>query len=40
MWFANRIDEGIIYAEYFDPFPVKMLALVLTVVSVFELSEI
>ncbi|KAG1907530.1 uncharacterized protein F5891DRAFT_924553, partial [Suillus fuscotomentosus] len=33
MWFMNHIDEGIIYAEYFDPFLVKMLALVLTVVS-------
>ncbi|KAG2096658.1 hypothetical protein BD769DRAFT_1335435, partial [Suillus cothurnatus] len=31
MWFANRIDEGIVYARYFDPLPVKMLALVLTV---------
>ncbi|KAG1886001.1 hypothetical protein F4604DRAFT_1523390, partial [Suillus subluteus] len=32
MWFANRSDEGILYAKYFDPLPVKMMALVLTVV--------
>ncbi|KAG1899552.1 uncharacterized protein F5891DRAFT_1189703 [Suillus fuscotomentosus] len=32
MWFMNHIDEGIIYAEYFDPFLVKMLALILTVI--------
>ncbi|KAG1846746.1 hypothetical protein F4604DRAFT_1594844 [Suillus subluteus] len=32
MWFANRIDEGIVYASYFDPLPVKLIALVLTVV--------
>ncbi|KAG1851596.1 hypothetical protein DFJ58DRAFT_792320 [Suillus subalutaceus] len=31
MWFANRMDEGILYAKYFDPLPVKMIALVLTV---------
>ncbi|KAG1805026.1 uncharacterized protein HD556DRAFT_1210259, partial [Suillus plorans] len=33
MWFANRSDEGILYAKYFDPLPVKVMALVLTVVS-------
>ncbi|KAG1860871.1 hypothetical protein F4604DRAFT_1494679, partial [Suillus subluteus] len=33
MWFANRMDEGILYAKYFDPLPVKMIALVLVVVS-------
>ncbi|KAG1745384.1 uncharacterized protein EDB91DRAFT_1021685, partial [Suillus paluster] len=33
MWFVNRLDEGIVYAKYFDPLPVKMMALVLTVVS-------
>ncbi|KAG1747172.1 uncharacterized protein EDB91DRAFT_1048787 [Suillus paluster] len=32
MWFANRVDEGIVYAEYFEPLPVKMMALVLTVI--------
>ncbi|KAG1842605.1 hypothetical protein F4604DRAFT_1544487, partial [Suillus subluteus] len=32
MWFANHIDEGIVYASYFDPLPVKLIALVLTVV--------
>ncbi|KAG0692026.1 hypothetical protein DFH29DRAFT_1052861, partial [Suillus ampliporus] len=32
MWFANCVDEGIVYAEYFDPLPVEMMALVLTVV--------
>ncbi|KAG2106533.1 uncharacterized protein F5147DRAFT_550901, partial [Suillus discolor] len=33
MWFTNCISEGIIYTKYFDPLPVKILALVLTVVS-------
>ncbi|KAG2362582.1 hypothetical protein BDR07DRAFT_1236688, partial [Suillus spraguei] len=33
MWFANRSDEGIIYAKYFDPLSVEILVLVLTVVS-------
>ncbi|KAG1872442.1 hypothetical protein DFJ58DRAFT_696584 [Suillus subalutaceus] len=32
MWFANRIDKGIVYASYFDPLPVKLIALVLTVI--------
>jgi hypothetical protein len=40
MWFVNHIDKGIVYAEYFDPLPVKMMALVLTVVSIFEPSDI
>ncbi|KAG1859332.1 hypothetical protein DFJ58DRAFT_780680 [Suillus subalutaceus] len=31
MWFANRCDEGILYAKYFDPLPVKLMALVLMV---------
>ncbi|KAG1884655.1 hypothetical protein F4604DRAFT_1919126 [Suillus subluteus] len=30
MWFANHSDE-VLYAKYFDPLPVKMMALVLTV---------
>ncbi|KAG2034074.1 hypothetical protein BDR03DRAFT_828963, partial [Suillus americanus] len=33
MWFANRSDEGIVYAKYFDPLPVQTMALVLTAVS-------
>ncbi|KAG2366104.1 hypothetical protein BDR07DRAFT_1275332 [Suillus spraguei] len=40
MWFANRSDEGIIYAKYFDPLLVEILALVLMVVSVFELFHV
>jgi hypothetical protein len=35
MWFANCVDEGIVYASYFDPLSVKMIALVLAVVSLF-----
>ncbi|KAG1867211.1 hypothetical protein DFJ58DRAFT_768940 [Suillus subalutaceus] len=31
MWFANHMDEGILYAKYFNPLPVKMIALVLAV---------
>ena len=34
MWFANKHDEGIKYPEYFKPFPMPTLALVLTAVSV------
>ncbi|KAJ8592844.1 hypothetical protein M405DRAFT_722677, partial [Rhizopogon salebrosus TDB-379] len=33
MWFANRNDEGIIYHQYFNPFPVKTMALMLAAVS-------
>ncbi|KAG1801166.1 uncharacterized protein BJ212DRAFT_1210674, partial [Suillus subaureus] len=33
MWFANCSDKGILYAKYFDPLPLKLMALVLTVVS-------
>ncbi|KAG2072795.1 hypothetical protein BDR04DRAFT_1012426, partial [Suillus decipiens] len=32
MWFANCINEGILYAKYFNPLPVKIIALVLTVI--------
>lgn len=32
MFFANRSDEGIIFQQMFDPFPVPTLALVLTAV--------
>ncbi|OJA17164.1 hypothetical protein AZE42_00244 [Rhizopogon vesiculosus] len=30
MWFTNRNDEGVIYHKYFNPMPVKVVALVLT----------
>lgn len=33
MWFANRSDEGIIYNKYFNPMPIKVIALMLTAVS-------
>ncbi|KAG2743289.1 hypothetical protein P692DRAFT_201692834, partial [Suillus brevipes Sb2] len=33
MWFANRCDEGIVHAKYFDPLPVQTIALILTAVS-------
>ncbi|KAG2339210.1 hypothetical protein BDR05DRAFT_892162, partial [Suillus weaverae] len=36
MWFANRGDEGVIYHKYFDPIPIKTIALVLTAVSRFS----
>ncbi|KAG1784618.1 uncharacterized protein HD556DRAFT_1221226, partial [Suillus plorans] len=32
MWFSNRNDEGLIYHKYFNPFPVRALALVLTAI--------
>ncbi|KAG1796856.1 hypothetical protein EV424DRAFT_1274860, partial [Suillus variegatus] len=32
MWFLNRSDEGIIYHKYFNPMPVKTIALVLTMI--------
>ncbi|KAJ7761201.1 hypothetical protein DFH07DRAFT_957292 [Mycena maculata] len=32
MWFANRRDEGVVHPEFFSPFPVTALALILTVV--------
>ncbi|KAG1811780.1 uncharacterized protein BJ212DRAFT_1301810 [Suillus subaureus] len=32
MWFANRSNEGIVYAKYFDPLPVQTMALVLTAI--------
>lgn len=32
MWFANRSDEGIVYAKYFDPLPVQTMALILTAI--------
>ncbi|KAG2150337.1 uncharacterized protein EDB93DRAFT_1050027, partial [Suillus bovinus] len=33
MWFANRSDEGIVYAKYFNPLPVQTMVLILTAVS-------
>ncbi|KAG2089200.1 hypothetical protein BD769DRAFT_1372151, partial [Suillus cothurnatus] len=38
MWFLNRSDEGVIYHKYFDPIPIKTIALVLTAVSRFSNS--
>ncbi|KIK32086.1 hypothetical protein CY34DRAFT_38169, partial [Suillus luteus UH-Slu-Lm8-n1] len=32
MWFANRSDEGIIYNKYFNPMPIKVIALMLTAI--------
>ncbi|KAG2114531.1 hypothetical protein DEU56DRAFT_933783, partial [Suillus clintonianus] len=32
MWFANRSDEGIVYNQYFNPMPIKVIALTLTVI--------
>ncbi|KAG1868179.1 hypothetical protein C8R48DRAFT_542761, partial [Suillus tomentosus] len=33
MWFANRSDEGIVYNKFFNPMPIKVIALTLTAVS-------
>ncbi|KAG2053499.1 hypothetical protein BDR06DRAFT_972287 [Suillus hirtellus] len=32
MWFVNRHNEGIIHHKYFNPMPVKVIALVLTTI--------
>ncbi|KAF8228119.1 hypothetical protein L208DRAFT_1293333 [Tricholoma matsutake] len=32
MWFCNKQDEGVRFTEYFEPFPLQALALVLTVI--------
>ncbi|KAJ7233461.1 hypothetical protein C8J57DRAFT_1090518 [Mycena rebaudengoi] len=32
MWFANRRDEGAMYPEYFDPFPLQAFGLTLAVI--------
>lgn len=32
MWFLNRSDEGVIYHKYFDPIPIKTIALMLTAI--------
>jgi hypothetical protein len=34
-WFNNSRDEGIVYADLFDPLSVEAIALVLTAVSGF-----
>ncbi|KAG2051024.1 hypothetical protein BDR06DRAFT_890687, partial [Suillus hirtellus] len=32
MWFANRSDEGIVYNKFFNPMPIKVIALTLTAI--------
>ncbi|KAI5994418.1 hypothetical protein EDD15DRAFT_2112111, partial [Pisolithus albus] len=32
MWFTNKHDDGVVYHEYFRPFPYPALALVLTAI--------
>ncbi|KAG2100247.1 hypothetical protein BD769DRAFT_1677083 [Suillus cothurnatus] len=32
MWFVNQHDKGIVYHEYFNPMPIKVIALVLTTI--------
>ncbi|KAG0703294.1 hypothetical protein DFH29DRAFT_998587 [Suillus ampliporus] len=32
MWFANQSDEGIVYNQYFNPMPIKVIALTLTAI--------
>ncbi|KAG2111753.1 hypothetical protein DEU56DRAFT_985303 [Suillus clintonianus] len=32
MWFANRNDEGIVYNQFFNPMPIKLIALMLTTI--------
>jgi len=34
MWFANKRNEGVVFDEYFRPFPKVGLALVLTAVAI------
>ena len=33
MWFANKTNEAVVFAQYFKPFPFPALTLVLTAVS-------
>jgi hypothetical protein len=33
MWFRNKNDEGVLYPEFYRPFPEVRLALLLTAVS-------
>ena len=35
MWFAKKLDEGVVYHEYFKPLPDITLALVLAAVRLF-----
>ena len=39
MWFANKHDEGVVYHEYFNPLSDVTVALVLTSVRHFSLTE-
>ncbi|KAG1899968.1 uncharacterized protein F5891DRAFT_1189053 [Suillus fuscotomentosus] len=32
MWFANQSDEGIVYNKFFNPMPIKVIALMLTAI--------
>ncbi|KAI0287420.1 hypothetical protein BC826DRAFT_917178, partial [Russula brevipes] len=32
IWFANRIDEGVLYSKFFRPIPLPTIALVLTAI--------
>ncbi|KAG2157670.1 uncharacterized protein EDB93DRAFT_1078303 [Suillus bovinus] len=32
MWFANRSDEGIVYNQFFNPMPIKLIVLMLTTI--------
>jgi hypothetical protein len=34
VWFAHRLDEGIVFRKFFYPIPLPTIALVLTTVSV------
>jgi hypothetical protein len=38
MWFLNQSDEGVIYHKYFNPIPIKTIALMLMAVSRFSNS--
>lgn len=35
MWFKNKRDEGVVYDDLFNPFPVHAIALILTAVKSF-----
>jgi hypothetical protein len=37
VWFKNKRDEGILFAEDFEPLPVPAIALILTAVSAYSL---
>jgi hypothetical protein len=36
MWFKNKRDEGIVYADLFNPVSVHSISLILTAVSNFK----